>query len=98
MPYRVSLSPRALKHIAEIEHYLVARFYPQSSRRFVDRLLNACESLALAPFRGTARDDLRPGLRTVGFERKVTIYFTIVEDRIIIVSIMYRGRSRTKLR
>jgi len=97
MPYVVSLSPRAQKNVIQIEQYLAERFYPQNARRFVERLLEACDSLVLAPFRGTGRDDLRPGIRTVGFERKATIYFKVVGDHIVIVSIMYRGRTRGSL-
>lgn len=38
------------------------------------------------------RDDLRPGIRQTGFERKVTIYFEPIGDRLLILSILYRGR------
>jgi plasmid stabilization system protein ParE len=45
------------------------------------------------PQRGTTRDDIRPGPRTVGFERRVTIAFTVVGDDLIILRILYAGRS-----
>jgi toxin ParE1/3/4 len=38
------------------------------------------------------RDDLAPGIRTTGFERRATIYFKLVEDRVIILGIFYGGR------
>lgn len=34
----------------------------------------------------------------VGFERKVTIYFKVVGGKVLIVNIMYRGRTRGILR
>jgi len=45
------------------------------------------------PQRGTARDDIRSGLRTVGFERRVTIAFTVKGEDIVILRILYAGRS-----
>jgi len=45
------------------------------------------------PQRGTARNDLRPGLRTVGFERRATIAFTVKGEDVIILRILYAGRS-----
>ena len=98
MPYVVELSPRAQKNIEKLEEYLGDRFYPANAERFIDRLLRALESLALAPYRGTSRDDLRTGIRTVGFERKATIYFKVVGDKVIIVSVKFRGRTRGGLR
>lgn len=47
------------------------------------------------PERGTRRDDLAPGLRTVGFERRVTIAFRVLPDAVEIVAIAYAGRDFT---
>ncbi|MDZ4366104.1 MAG: type II toxin-antitoxin system RelE/ParE family toxin [Afipia sp.] len=45
------------------------------------------------PERGTRRDDLSPGLRIVGFERRVTIAFVVEEDEVIVLNILYGGRE-----
>jgi toxin ParE1/3/4 len=42
----------------------------------VGRIETYCFGLTDFPERGTMRDDLWPGLRTVGFERRATIAFT----------------------
>jgi len=94
MPYAVVISAKAQKKLTQLELYLAARFYPENAERFIDRLVDACESLTLAPYRGTARDDLKPGMRSVGFERKVTIYFKIHGRKVVIVNITYRGSTR----
>jgi toxin ParE1/3/4 len=57
------------------------------------RIERFCMGMTPFPRRGTARDDLRPGLRTVGFERRVTIAFTLSGDDIVILRILYTGRS-----
>ncbi len=40
-----------------------------------------------------ARDDLRPGLRFVGFRRGVTVAFTVTEENVEILGIYYSGRD-----
>jgi toxin ParE1/3/4 len=49
--------------------------------------------MAAFPQRGTARGDVRPGLRTIGFERRATIAFTIDDENVVILRILYAGRS-----
>jgi hypothetical protein len=34
-----------------------------------------------------------PGLRTIGFERRVTVLFMITEDAVVIEGIDYGGRN-----
>jgi toxin ParE1/3/4 len=91
--YAVAFSPKAETQLSEIESYLAERFYPANAERYVLRLTRACHSIALAPHIGTRRDDLRPGLRTTGFERRVTIYFKVVGQQVLIVGIYYAGRT-----
>ncbi len=95
MPYEVAFSAEAELQLQELEAYLAERFYPANAERYIERLTDACRALALAPFQGTMRDDLAPGIRTTGFERRVTIYFKVVEKRILILGIFYGGRKFT---
>jgi toxin ParE1/3/4 len=39
------------------------------------------------------RDDIRPGLRIVGFERRVTIAFSVDDGRVTILRVFYGGRD-----
>jgi plasmid stabilization system protein ParE len=48
-------------------------------QRYLDRIEEACMALATFPKRGTRRDDILPGLRTIGFERRVTIAFRVLK-------------------
>jgi plasmid stabilization system protein ParE len=90
---RVAFSAKAEDQLKRLENYLAIRFYPENSVRFVQRIVEACTSIGHAPYQGTRRDDLRPGVRLRGFEDKVAIYFEIFEDRVRILSIMYGGRE-----
>ena len=60
---------------------------------YTSRIEHFCRKMTLFPQRGTRRDDLRPGLRTIGFERRATIAFTVKGEDVIILRILYGGRS-----
>lgn len=92
MTYDVLFTPGAEADLDEIEQYLSVRFSPENARRFVQRIVACCRSLALAPYRGAKRDDIRPGLRTIGFERRVTILFEIQPGLVIVFGVFYGGR------
>jgi toxin ParE1/3/4 len=49
--------------------------------------------LATFPLRGTQRDDLLPGLRVTGFERRVTIALVVTAEALLIEGIFYGGRD-----
>jgi toxin ParE1/3/4 len=59
---------------------------------YIDRIEAACMALATFPERGRRRDDILPGLRTIGFERRATIAFRVLKTRVEIVTIAYGGR------
>jgi toxin ParE1/3/4 len=55
--------------------------------------LRAFERLEYAGERGGRRDDIRVGLRIVGFERRVTVAFSVDESRVTILRLFYGGRD-----
>jgi toxin ParE1/3/4 len=52
--------------------------------------------MALPSERGHRRDDIRPRLRVVGFERRVTIAFTVSAEAVTILRVFYDGRDWEK--
>lgn len=71
-------------------------FGPMARADLLKLFEELCLNLSTMPERGTARFDLRPGLRTIGFERKATIAFRVKGDSVAILRILYRGRSLEK--
>ena len=59
---------------------------------YVARLEAYCNGFEFAGECGRRRDDLRPGLRVVGFERRVAIVFTVSDDEVIILRLYYGGQ------
>ena len=62
-------------------------------RDFTGAIVDYCEKLETFPHRGTRRDDLRPGLRTIGFRRRVMIAFAVEADAVTIIGIFYGGQD-----
>ncbi|MBI3513958.1 MAG: type II toxin-antitoxin system RelE/ParE family toxin [Proteobacteria bacterium] len=73
-------------HIAKEAGHAVAGAY-------VDRIEAACMALETFPKRGTRRDDIRRGLRTLGFERRATIVFQVRKTAVVIVRVFYGGQD-----
>ncbi len=64
---------------------------PGVAAAYVRRLQAHCLKFDLASERGHRRDDLSPGLRVTGFERRVTILFTVTAEDVVILRAFYGG-------
>jgi toxin ParE1/3/4 len=65
----------------------------RTARRFVDDLMDHCQSFATFPERGLRRDDLARGLRIVGYRRRASIAFLVQDQTITIMRVFYGGRD-----
>ncbi len=79
--------------MTDIYDYIAPRGGADRALAYVERIQATCLSLSGHPERGTRRDDIRPGLRITGFERRVTIAFHIGVDVVIIDRILCGGRD-----
>ncbi|WP_020181112.1 type II toxin-antitoxin system RelE/ParE family toxin [Methylopila sp. M107] len=64
---------------------------PVTANDYDRRIRSSCERLETASERGHRRDDIRPGLRIVGFEKRVTIAFAVEADTVLILRVFYGG-------
>jgi toxin ParE1/3/4 len=90
---RVLFTPRAEAQLDRIYGYIALQADEDRADAFTRRIIAYCEGLATFPERGTRRDDLFPGLRTIGFERSVTIAFAIMPDIVLIEGVYYGGQN-----
>lgn len=91
--YSVVLTPEARDHLDAIYDYIAAAASPDIARRFTDGILDHIGKLTDYPQRGSERDDLRPGLRTTAWRRRVTIAFAVDDTTVVIIGIFYGGRD-----
>jgi toxin ParE1/3/4 len=90
---KVYFRRRAESDLSGLYEYIAGKSGVIVAGNYIDRIEAACLALATFPERGTRRDDILPGLRTVGFERRVTIAFRVLKTRVEIVTIAYGGRN-----
>jgi toxin ParE1/3/4 len=95
MTFTVVFSASAKADLFAIYDYIADRAGEAIAVRFVERIEAYCLGFRDMPERGTKRDDLRPGLRTVGFRRRATILFEVenATAQVIIHGIYYGGRN-----
>jgi toxin ParE1/3/4 len=88
----VIVSPLAKAHLEALENYIAQAASARIAANYVDEILQYCASLKTFPHRGARRDDIRPGVRIIGFRRRVTIAFEVT-DSINILGVFYGGRN-----
>jgi toxin ParE1/3/4 len=93
--WSVVITRSAEADLLAIYDYIAGRSDADIAFRFVQRIEAYCLGMASFPERGTQRNDLRRGLRTVGYRRRATILFELDRQarKVVILGIYYAGRS-----
>lgn len=90
---KVVFTPAAEREVDRLHAWISDRAGESVADAFILRIVAYCQGFSTFPERGRRRDDLLPGLRTIGFERRVTIAFIIDRDVVSIEGVFYRGRD-----
>jgi toxin ParE1/3/4 len=91
--FDVGFRPLAETDLIGLYEHIANEAGHDAAGAYVDRIEAACMALETFPNRGTRRDDIRPGLRTLGFERRATIVFQVQRAAVVIVRIFYGGQD-----
>jgi toxin ParE1/3/4 len=91
--HKVSFRPAAEDDLFELYHYIASEAGLAIAGEYVERIEAACLGLENFPLLGRARDDIRPGLRTLGFERRAVIVYRIVGREVVIVRVFHGGQD-----
>ncbi|GAA3778333.1 hypothetical protein GCM10022240_31770 [Microbacterium kribbense] len=98
MTRRVVFSPHAQQDLSELSLWIAQESgFPSHAADFVFAILDFCDGLADSPFLGRSRDDLRPGLRTIGFRRRVVVAFAVDADSVQVLGVYCGGRDYERL-
>lgn len=93
MTYRVAFSPESEEQLAALYRYIAAAASPTAAERYVNAIIDYCESLRTFPLRGTRRDDIRPGLRVTNYKGRAVIAFDVDEVLVSIIGVFYGGQN-----
>ena len=89
----VIFAPEARDDLFALYDWISGRASPATAFAYIERLETACLGFATASEHGHRRDDIRPGLRIAGFERRVTIAFSVDDQKVTILRLFYGGRD-----
>jgi toxin ParE1/3/4 len=86
-------APKARAQLDALYLYIARQNSDAVALKFTSDIAAHCRGLATFPYRGRSREDLRPGLRTSVFSRRVMITYDIAEDRLTILGVFYGGQD-----
>jgi toxin ParE1/3/4 len=93
MTRKVVFTERAQSDLAGLFDYLLPLAGDKTASAFVDKIYNHCLGFDIFPERGMRRDDIRQGVRLVGYRRHASIAFTVVQNEVIILRIFMPGED-----
>ena len=93
MAHRIVFTPEARDQLDHLHSYIASAADAEIAMRVADGILDHIATLSELPGRGTSRDDLRPGMRTLAWRRRVTIAFVVEESDVVVLGIFYGGRD-----
>ncbi|WP_066819556.1 type II toxin-antitoxin system RelE/ParE family toxin [Sphingomonas mali] len=93
MAHHIVFTPEARDQLDHLHSYIASAADAEIAMRFADGILDHIATLSEFPERGTPRDDLRPGMRTLAWRRRVTIAFVVEERDVVVIGIFYGGRD-----
>jgi toxin ParE1/3/4 len=89
----VTFTPQARSDLFNIGDWIAERAGSEVAFAYIARLEAYCQGFEFAGERDQRRDDLGPGLRVVGFERRVAITFAVFDSEVTILRLYYGGQD-----
>jgi plasmid stabilization system protein ParE len=90
---KIVYAPEAEAQLVALFFHIAAAASPEIATNYTEAIVKQCESLKTFPARGAQRDEIRPGLRVLGFRRRVSIAFEITGDAVTILGIFFGGQN-----
>ena len=86
-------TPEAEDQIGELYRYIAEAATIEVATGYVEAVISYCEGLTQFPLRGLARDDIRPGLRTISYKKRTVVAFAVLDDTVAIIGVFHGGRD-----
>ncbi|HKP78560.1 MAG TPA: type II toxin-antitoxin system RelE/ParE family toxin [Phenylobacterium sp.] len=93
----VVFSPEARNDLKALYEDIASTASNELAMAYLGRVNAYLASFDLASERGAIRDHIKPGLRTIGFERRITIAFTVGPQEVTIHRVFYGGQDWPRL-
>ena len=93
----VIFSPEVEAQLVQLYDYIAAKASPAIAQSYTDAIVERCERLGDMPLAGVARDDIRAGLRTTFFRKRVVIAYSAGTKAVTVLAIFYGGQDHESL-
>lgn len=93
MKFRVIFSPEAEEQLADLYRHITSAASPDIAERYVNSIINYCQTMETFPLRGAQRDDIRPGLRIANYKGRTVIAFAVDTRQVSIIGVFYGGQD-----
>ncbi len=93
MTYNVQLSALAIEDLITLHQWINAEADLSTADSYLARIEERVAALADFPHRGSPRDDLIAGLRTLTFERRTLIAYTVDRSIVTVQRIISASRD-----
>jgi toxin ParE1/3/4 len=90
---KVVFAPEARDDLLRLYDWIAGAAGAKTAMAYIDKIEAYCLGFDFASERGKLRGDIRPGLRIVGFERRMTIAFTVDAESVIVLRLFYAGQD-----
>jgi toxin ParE1/3/4 len=93
--YRVRFAPEAIDQLVALRRYIAAAATPTIADNYAESIVSYCEGLGMFPHGGSAREDIRPGLRTSSFKKRVVVAYAVDDEAraLTVVGLFYGGQD-----
>ncbi|MDZ4790840.1 MAG: type II toxin-antitoxin system RelE/ParE family toxin [Hyphomicrobiales bacterium] len=93
----VELAEDAKNDMIAFYDWIAKATSPATALSYIERIETYIQGFEVASECGHLREDIRPGLRIVGFENRVTIAFVVEDERVVILRLFYAGQNWAEL-
>ena len=93
MAFDVVFSAVAEDDLNAIYDWIAANADAATAYAYISRIAAACRQLSSFPARGTPREDLGHGVRTIPFERRAVIAYRTEPGIVRVLRVLHRGRD-----
>lgn len=94
---RVLFAPEAAEDLGALYEWIAAQSTPDVALGYLERVQSFCARLGVGAERGRLRDDLRPGLRTLVFEGRLTLAYGVGDETVTVLRVFSAGRDWERL-
>jgi toxin ParE1/3/4 len=93
MSYRIVYLPDAVADLDKLYSDITLAADAKTADDFFEGVIAFIRALEPFPARGTVSESRIPGLRIIGYRRRISVAFSILGDDIVILGVFRRGQN-----